>query len=225
MVKIKEIPINERPIERLINNNVENLSNEELLTILFRTGTKDLSAYDLAFSLLKELNTISDLKDITYEQLIKIKGIGKSKAAILLSAIELSKRINQASPIKLKKANKPSLLFDYYKLKLQDKKQEHFYAVYLDSSKKIIKDKLLFIGTINYSLVHPREIFNEAYKARASSIILIHNHPTGNVIPSNDDINTTDNLIKIGNLLGIKVIDHIIIGKDKYYSFLENKLI
>ena len=103
---------------------------------------------------------------------------------------------------------------------LNDKQQEHFYCLYLDNSKRVIKDKLLFIGTINYSVVHPREIFKEAYMLSASSIICVHNHPTGNVLPSKQDL--TNNLINIGNIMGIKVIDHVIIGQNNYYSFLEN---
>ena len=223
MVKIKDIPINERPIERLINNGASNLSNEELLTILFRTGTHSLSAYDLAFNLLKEVDNIVDIKDITLQQLLSIKGIGKSKAAIILATTELSRRLNSIIDTLVNKGSSPELIYEYYKNKLESKKQEHFYAVYLDNSKKIIKDKLLFIGTINYSLVHPREVFKEACKISASFIILVHNHPSGNVMPSSFDIKTTQNLIEIGNLMGINVLDHVIIGNNNYYSLLENK--
>ncbi len=105
---------------------------------------------------------------------------------------------------------------------MSDKLQEHFYCVYLDTKNKIIKDKLLFIGTINQSLVHPREVFKEAYLLSASSIICVHNHPSGNVNPSNNDIVITKQLREVGLLLGINVLDHIIIGKDKYYSFNDN---
>jgi len=224
MIKIKDIPINDRPIERLINKGSESLSNEELIAILLRTGTKTESSKDLASNILKQINNIQELKNMTLEQLIKIKGIGKSKAAILIATIELSKRMNQEiEQIINQKANNPELIFNYYKNLFENKNQEHFYAIYLDTNKRIIKDKLLFIGTINYSLVHPREIFKEAYLLGASSIILVHNHPTGNIIPSKNDIDTTNNLIEVGNLLGIKVVDHIIIGKHKYYSFFENK--
>ena len=103
------------------------------------------------------------------------------------------------------------------------KKREHFYAVYLDNSSCIIKDKLLFLGTINYSMVSPREIFKEAYLCDAASIILLHNHPSNNVVPSHNDLETTINMIQVGKLLGIKVLDHIIVGKNKYYSLKENE--
>lgn len=113
------------------------------------------------------------------------------------------------------------MVYDYYSHKLGNKKQEYFYCLYLDNRKKIIKEKLLFIGTINYSTVHPREIFKEAYLASASAIICVHNHPSGNTEPSKIDIQFTNQLIEAGNLLGIPLIDHVIVGFDRYYSFFE----
>ena len=113
-------------------------------------------------------------------------------------------------------------MYKFYKDKIGNKKQEYFYCVYLDNQKNIIDDKLLFIGTINYSVVHPREIFKEAYILGASAIICVHNHPGNNPLPSKQDLEVTNNLIDVGKMLGIKVVDHIIICKEKYYSFLEN---
>jgi DNA repair protein RadC len=223
VVKIKDLPIEERPYEKLINNGVENLSNEELIAILIKSGTSNLSAKELASLILKNVNNINELKDISYKKLISIKGIGLKKSCVLLSAIELGKRINNYSEnIINKKLNSSTLVFEYYKNKLKGLKQEHFYCVYLDNSKKIIHEKLLFIGTINYSVVHPREIFKEAYTYSASAIICIHNHPSNNILPSSEDIRLTNNIKDISNILGIKLVDHIIIGKDNYYSFLEN---
>lgn len=222
-VRIKDIPLNDRPCERLIINGVGTLSNEELLAIIFKTGTKGNSAKDLSNELLSKVEDIKDLKNINLEFLRKIKGIGTSKACNLLACIELGKRINREvekiNDVQLKSSQ---LVYKFYKDRIGDLKQEHFYCVYLDNSKKIIKDKLLFIGTVNYSLVHPREVFKEAYLLGASAIICIHNHPSGNTIPSKQDIDITSLLIKAGELLGIKVIDHIIIGHNNYYSFLEN---
>ena len=223
-MKIKDIPVLDRPIERLITKGVDSLSNEELIAILLRTGSKCKSAKELASQLISIAGSLKDLSYISYEQLKNINGIGKSKACILLSTFELAKRINmRVDTIINMKANNPKLIFEYYKELLKDKKQEHFYALYLDTRARVIKDKLLFIGTINYSVVHPREVFKEAYLAGASSIIRLHNHPAGSVMPSSNDIDTTKKLKEIGDLMGIKVIDHIIIGNDKYYSFYENK--
>lgn len=222
-VKIKDLPINERPRERLINCGVENLSNEELLAIILKTGTKDTSVKVLASEILASVDNISDLQNKNYKQLLKTKGIGPSKATVLLAAIELGKRINnKVNNIHNLKADNPNAIFEYYSSLLGRKKQEHFYAIYLDNQKRVIEDKLLFIGTINKSLIHPQNIFKEAYLLDASAIICLHNHPSGNVIPSSDDIKMTKQLIEIGNLFGIKVVDHIIVGNEKYYSFFEN---
>ena len=223
MVKIKDIPVSDRPMERLIENGVETLSNEEIIAILLKTGTKDISAKELSSLLLSDIGGIKKLGNVNFEYLNKFKGIGMSKACILLSALELSKRINkEVDTIKNIKLNNTEVVYKFYKDKIGDKKQEYFYCVYLDNQKKVLDDKLLFIGTINYSVVHPREIFKEAYLLGASALICIHNHPGGNVLPSKQDIEITNNLVEVGKLLGIKVLDHIIICKEKYYSFLEN---
>ena len=223
MVKIMDIPRSDRPMERLIENGVETLSNEELIAILLKTGTKGNSAKELSGLLLSKIGGIKKLNDINFEFLNSFKGIGKSKACILLSSIELSKRINrEIDTIKNIKLNNSELVYKFYKDKIGYKKQEYFYCVYLDNQKRVIEDKLLFIGTVNYSVVHPREIFKEAYSLGASAIICIHNHPGGVPLPSSQDIEVTNNLVNVGKLLGIKIVDHIIICKDKYYSFLEN---
>ena len=222
-IKIKQLPLEERPYEKLINNGVSSLSVEELLAILIKTGSRKYSSKELANFVLSKLNNISDLNSLSYKNLTSIEGIGIKKSCVLLAAIELGKRIsNYTSSIVNKKLNSASLVYEYYKNILIDEKQEHFYCVYLDNSKNIIHEKLLFIGTVNYSIVHPREVFKEAYYYSASAIICVHNHPSNNILPSKEDIKITGDLIKVGNLLGIKVIDHIIIGKNNYYSFLEN---
>ncbi|HPF83256.1 MAG TPA: DNA repair protein RadC [Bacilli bacterium] len=222
-IRIKDIPVNDRPRERLINVGVNNLSNEELLAIILKTGTKEISAKQLADILLKNINNINELNNITLNELIKIKGIGITKACNILASIELGKRINtKIETLNNIKFNNPSIIYEYYKNKLKDLKQEYFYAIYLDASKRIIKDKLLFIGTLNKSIVHPRELFKEAYLCNACSIICLHNHPSGNVLPSKEDILFTNKIKDIGITFGIDIIDHIIISLDKYYSFYEN---
>ena len=222
-VRIKDIEKIDRPRERLINNGVESLSNEELLAIILKTGTHEVSAKELANIIIKELDGIKNLNNINYEKLKTIKGIGIAKACEILASIELGKRINrEILNINNVLLNKTSKVYDYYKDIIGDKQQEYFYCVYLDNKKRVIKDKLLFIGTLNYSVVHPREVFKNAYLLSASSIICVHNHPTSNTLPSKPDLDLTKQLIEAGNLLGIKVIDHVIIGKNNYYSFLEN---
>ncbi len=221
-IKLKEIPVLERPRERLINVGVENLSDEELLSIILKTGSKDMSVKTLASHILSNLNGLENLKDVNYHALKNIKGIGDAKACTLVALGEISRRANRkiASLTGLK-LNTPVKVFEFYKSKVNNY-QEQFYTIYLDANKKVIEEKLLFIGTVNYSLVHPRDIFKNAYLLNASSIICVHNHPSGDVKPSAEDINLTIRLREVGVLFGIKVIDHIIIGRDKYYSFLEN---
>lgn len=206
----------------MINNGVSNLSNEELLSIILKTGTKDMSVKTLSSYILSYLKNISNLKDITYQELKKIKGVGDAKACSLLALGELAKRINSEIDtlvgIKLDSTEK---VYKYYKNKI-DSFQEHFYCIYLDATNKVIKEKLLFIGTANYSLVHPRDVFKEAYLLNASNIICVHNHPSGEVNPSKDDILITNRLIEVGQLTGVKILDHIIVSENDYYSFLEN---
>lgn len=219
-MKIKDIPKSERPVERLLMYGASSLSNEELLSILIKTGNKDDSAKDLA---LKVLSLVSgNISDINYQKLSKVKGIGDIKSAVILAALELGRRSNSLKSLNSVKITEASIVFNYYRNVFINKKQEYFYSIYLDSNKVVISEKLLFIGTLDHSLVHPREVFKEAISVSASSIICIHNHPSGNVIPSRNDIEITKRLIEIGDMLGIRVIDHVIIGSDKYYSFLEN---
>ena len=220
-MKMKEIPKSERPIERLLSNGCEALSNEELLSILIRTGSRNYSAKDLSNLILKECD--GNLSNINYQSLKKINGIGNSKSASILAGLELGRRANVVvNSISECKLNSALLVYQYYSSIFRNKNQEYFYCIYLDSNKIVIKDRLLFIGTLDYSVVHPREVFKEACMCSASSIICVHNHPSGNVFPSRNDIEITNRLIDIGNMMGIKVIDHVIIGKSKYYSFLEN---
>ena len=220
-MKIKEIPKNERPVERLIFNGVDSLSNEDLLSILIKTGNRECSAKELACLILKGCS--GNLCNINFSMLSKIKGIGFSKGASILAGIELGKRVNKKfCSINNMQITSTDIVFEYYRDLFFNKKQEYFYCVFLDTNKVVICEKLIFIGTLDYSVVHPREVFKEAILVSASSIICIHNHPSGNVVPSRNDIEITNRLISVGEMLGIKVIDHVIIGSDKYYSFLEN---
>jgi len=222
MVIIKDLPLNERPRERLINKGVYSLSDSELLAIVLKTGTKDLSVKDLANLILKKYKSISNLKNITYRELINIKGIGEAKACQIISVIEIAKRINiKQDKIIDVKITSPMIVFEYYK-NIINSNQECFYCLYLDSGKKVLKEKLLFVGTVNQSMVHPRDVFKEAYIQNATSFICVHNHPNGDVTPSKMDIDTTKRLKEVGMLMGIKLVDHVIISEDKYYSFLEN---
>lgn len=225
-VRIREVPIEERPRERLVKYGAKNLSTSDLIAIILKTGTKDCSSKYLAEQILKMVDDVSDLKDLTLSSLIKINGIGAVKAIEFLAALELGRRVYDSKPLdKNLKCNSAQKIFEHFRSELNGAKQECFYCLYLNQQKKLIDKKLLFKGTLNKSLIHPREIFKEAYLSSAAYIICLHNHPSGNVIPSSEDINITENLVKIGTLQGIPVIDHIIIGNNNYYSFYENDLI
>ena len=224
-LKIKEMPKEERPRERLMCYGVEKLSNEELLAILLKNGTKEMSAKVLASYILREIDGVSGFQHCSYQTLSRMKGVGNAKACTIFAAIELGKRVLQKDPILFQKFEDAYQVASYYWDKLENLKQEYFICVYLDVTKKLIHEKVLFIGTLNRSLVHPREVFKEAYRVSASSIICIHNHPSGEVLPSKEDIVFTAQLVKVGKMLGIEVIDHIIVGNEKYYSFFENNRI
>jgi len=224
-VLIKNIPKVERPRERLEQYGVSNLSNEELISIILKTGTKNESVKSLATRVLTSIGGINKLKDIKINTLTIIKGIGKVKAMELIAAIELGKRIYYDKDITNNAFNNAESVFNYFKYYLDNKKQEHFYCLYLDNKKNLIDKKLLFVGTINQSVVHPREIFKEAYLLSASYIICVHNHPSNDPTPSKEDIVFTKNIREVGSIQGIPIIDHIIVCNNKYYSFFEQNKI
>lgn len=212
----------ELPRERLLKYGVENLSNVDLISIILKTGTKNLSVREVATNLINELNDISELKYLTINNLVKKKGIGLVKALELISALELGKRVYYQNNNKIVKIKNSNDVFKIMKDKFINTNKEYFYVIYLNSKSNIIDIKLLFIGNVNSCIIDVSEIFKNAYLLSATSFICVHNHPTGDVKPSkNDDINTIK-IIKIGKLQNILLRDHLIIGKDKYYSYYEN---
>ncbi len=223
---IKNIPVTEKPRERLLKYGVENISTADLIAIILKTGTKSYSVKHLANVVLTMIDEVDKLKDLTINHLTNIHGIGLVKALELIAAIELGRRVYYEPTIKPKiKLAHPQKIYTYFKYLINDVKQEIFYCLYLDNKKQLIDKRLLFKGTINCSIVHPREIFKQAYLLSASSIVCIHNHPSGDPAPSNEDLMLTKKLVSIGNIQGIKIVDHIIIGGDKYYSFYEHNQI
>ena len=222
-MKIKDLPIEERPRERLEKVGIENISNEELLAILLKNGSKGNSVKDMAMEILKKIASINNLQDINYYSLGEIKGLGRVKIMELMSAIELGKRVFlQKEYQKKTRYCDAKTIYSDNKYLFFNKKQEYFYCLYLDNKNQLIERKLLFMGTINRSIVHPREIFKEAYLLSASSIICMHNHPSGDITPSEEDVMLTKSLVEIGRIQGIQVIDHLIVSDRDYYSFYDN---
>ena len=223
--KVKDMALEERPREKMLLSGAKNLSNAELLAILLRTGTKKRNAIELANDIInKDSQGIRYLQDMSIEELCKIEGIGLSKATQIKAALELGLRISSYRPNKYKVKN-PWDIYKYYMEGLRYKQNEVFKVVLLNTKNEIITDVDVSVGTLNSSLVHPREVFKEAIRRSSNKMILIHNHPSGSVEPSNEDKNITDRLIKCGELIGIEVIDHIIIGDGLYFSFKENMII
>lgn len=219
-IKIKEIPKEERPRERLYLYGKESLANEELLAIILKTGTKNRSAKVLALDLLKLIDEYS-IENLSFSNLTQIKGIGKVKAIEFLAIIEFCRRLNNLKPKTKKIIRNSNDAFLYMKTYLVDYQQECFYAIYLNPKNEVIEHRLLFKGTINQSLVHPREIFKYAYLLSATSIICLHNHPSGNPEPSKEDIRLIKALEEISKLQQINILDHLIITKDRYYSYYD----
>lgn len=221
-MKIKDLPEMERPRERLLLYGVESLSLEELLAIIIKTGTKKHSSKHLAEEILS-IYGIDGLKDISVNGLCQIEGIGKVKAIEIISAIELGKRIVGNNRLKQKYLLKTSKeIYEFNKYLFTNKKQECFYCLYFNNKQELIERKLLFMGTINRSVVHPREVFKEAYLCSASSIVCMHNHPSGDIRPSLEDKKITNALMEIGRINGIPVVDHLIFGDTSYYSFYDD---
>lgn len=224
-MKFKELPNEEKPRERLVMYGAENLSNEELLMILLKSGTRKYSVKELAFQILKNCNGIRSLKNMTYQKLKKIEGIGQVKAIEIEAVVELSRRIYMEKQVKdIMTCTNPETIIYYFNSLFRDKKQEEFYVMYLDNKKNYLDKKKLFIGSINSSVVHPREIFKQAYLVSASFIICIHNHPSGDPMPSCEDVEFTDKLYKLGNLHGIYLVDHIVIGDDLNNKIYRSKI-
>lgn len=226
MINFKKIPDSEKPRERLYVLGSEYLSNEELLAIILKTGCKKMNVKELSLKLLELVGNISDFKDIGINSLMKVDGIGKVKAIEIKAALEFGRRVysnnNSLEKLNLNSAEK---IYNYFYDILIDKKQEYFYSVYVDTKGNYISKKCLFIGTINSSVVHPREIFKEAYLLSANGFICVHNHPSGDSNPSKEDIMITKKLKEISVIHGINFIDHIIIGNGNYFSFYDNNMI
>jgi len=222
-MKLKKLPNDEKPRERLIKYGKENVSTNELIEIILKSGTRKASIKEISYNILENVNNIRELKDMEVSTLMNIEGMSKIKAIELVAAIELGRRVYMDDNYKdLVLLTNPDSIINYFHNLFKDEKQELFYVVYLDNQKKYIDKKLLFKGTVNYSLVHPREIFKEAYILSASYIICIHNHPSGDASPSGNDIEITKKIKEIGNIHGIGLLDHIIIGDNNYYSFFED---
>ena len=218
---MKNMPSDELPREKALKYGFASLSDAELLAILLRTGTKELNVKDLALQILKEMDNLKGLQNSRISKLASIKGVGKVKAITILAALELGKRFNRENKTSTIKIRETKDVYNAYKDELESLNQEKFMAIFLDSWNVVLASKILFVGVSNQSLIEPKIIFKEAMLYNATRIIVIHNHPSGNPVPSREDYLVTDQIKEAGDLLNIKLIDHLIIGKDCYFSFYD----
>ncbi|KON86887.1 hypothetical protein AF332_08760 [Sporosarcina globispora] len=218
---IKDFPQDERPRERFVQNGPHSLSNHELIAILLRTGTKDESVLQLANRLLTHFEGLRLLKDATLDEITAIKGIGAAKAIQLLAAVEIGRRISNLTYDDRYIIRSPEDGANYVMNEMRFLSQEHFVCLYLNTKNQVLHKQTIFIGSLNASIVHPREVFKEAFRRSAASIICIHNHPSGDPTPSREDIEVTKRLAESGKIIGIDVLDHLIIGENKFVSLKE----
>ncbi len=225
MFMIREIPIEERPRERFLKYSNDSIQTHELIAIILRTGSKEESVIDLSKRVLYKYSTLKELSSVDIEELLKIKGIGKVKAVELMAAFELGRRASNETFTSKKRLTSPESIYQYLRSHLEQKTQEHFIALYLNTKGELIKKETLFVGSLNSSLVHPREIFKHAVLCSAANIIVVHNHPSGDPTPSKNDIEVTKIIHKNSLMMDIHLMDHIVIGRNKYFSFKEKGII
>ncbi|MBG9543554.1 RadC family protein [Cytobacillus firmus] len=218
---IKDFPQDERPRERFVQNGPQGLSNHELIAILLRTGTKDESVLQLANRLLTHFEGLRLLKDASLDEITAIKGIGSAKAIQVLAAVEIGRRISNLTYDDRYIIRSPEDGANYVMHEMRFLSQEHFVCLYLNTKNQVLHKQTIFIGSLNASIVHPREVFKEAFRRSAASIICIHNHPSGDPTPSKEDIEVTKRLAESGKIIGIDVLDHLIIGENKFVSLKE----
>lgn len=217
-MKIKNWPEKERPRERLINNGPESLSNAQLLAIILRTGSGNKGVLDLSIGLLERFETLRDIDSASISDLLSIDGLGMAKIAQIKAAFELGKRLMAESFENMPVFSSAQAVFSYLAPKIKNLKKEIFLCLLLDSKNRLMKEVRVSEGTLNRSLIHPREAFREAVREAAQSVIFVHNHPSGDPSPSKDDITVTERLRNAGEIIGIDVLDHIIIGDGRFVS-------
>lgn len=225
---INDICKKERPYEKCLEHGAVSLNDTELLAVLLRTGVKGLDVLNLAQYLLGPNcgdEGILNIHNLTLEELKSIKGIGNVKAIQILCLSELAKRLSKANAKEGLRFDLPSSIAEYYMEEMRHQKQEHIKLLMLNSKSKLLGESEVSKGTVNASLISPRELFIEALNKQAVSIILLHNHPSGDPTPSKTDILLTKRVKEAGDLIGIELLDHIIIGDNCYSSFAENKLL
>lgn len=223
---IKEWPEYERPREKMQKNGSDSLSDAELLALILRSGdhSSSQSAIDLGRNMLQTFGDLRRLSSATFSEICSVKGAGPAKAASILAALALAGRVNSDRLESLERFTSPLQIFNHFHYRFRDRRREYFVALLLDGKNRIILEEQVSEGSLNQSIVHPREVFSRAVKESAAAVILVHNHPSGDPSPSREDREITRRLKEAGDILGIRVLDHIIIGDGSYFSFVEQGL-
>lgn len=224
---IKEWPEDERPREKMQKGGADSLSDAELLALILRVGdhASHQSAIDLGRNLLQTFGDLRRLSTATFAELCSVRGAGPAKAASILAALTLAGRLKANRLENLERFTSPLQIFNHFHYRFRDRRKEYFIALLLDGKNRIIHEEQVSEGSLNQSIVHPREVFNRAVKDSAAAVILVHNHPSGDPAPSREDREITRRLKEAGDVLGIRVLDHIIIGDGTYFSFVESGLL
>ena len=220
-LKIRDVHVVDRPRERLMRQGAQSLSNQELIAILLGTGTKNESVLTVASRVLLNFEKLHNLKYATLEEMVAIKGIGEVKAVSLLAAIELGRRLASKDLEERFTIRSPEDAASFLMQDMTSLQQEHFVCLFLNVKNQVIHKKTIFVGSLNASIVHPREIYREAVKRSAASIICSHNHPSGVPTPSPEDIDVTNRLFEAGKIVGVDLLDHVIIGDHQFISMKE----
>lgn len=226
--RIKELPKEDRPYEKCKMYGASALTDRELLAVILRTGTRKYTSLELAdqiYAIHPTKKGISVIPCVTYKQLTSIHGVGTVKAVQVLCVAELARRIAASSAKKRLALMTPDVIADYYMESTRHLAKEQLLLLLLDTKNRLIRDCILSVGTVNASLISPREVFLEALHYEAVNIILIHNHPSGDSTPSKQDIQITKRIAEAGKMLGIRLVDHIILGEHQYTSFCEQGLL
>ncbi len=218
---IKEWPEDERPREKLMKQGAETLTEAELLALIIRTGNpvSKQSAVDIGRSMLQEFGSLRTLAGATVAEICRVKGTGPAKAAAIKASLEIASRLNTDRLTNGERFTSPEQVYQHYHYSLRDRRKEYFLALLLDGKNRILKEVRISEGSLNQSIVHPREVFSPAVRESAAAIILVHNHPSGDPAPSREDREITRRLKEAGELMGVKVLDHIIIGDGAFVSF------
>ena len=215
-------PLCDRPREKLLEKGPQSLGNSELLAVLLRTGTRGASVLELAMDLLGQYGTLRGLSSRLPKEFAR-RGLGPAKAAALAAAFELGRRVMTEAAVPRPRFRSSADVAAHFMPRLRDARREVFKIALLDSAHRLIREKTITVGTLNLALVHPREVFREAVVENAAGVVLLHNHPGGDPAPSEEDSKLTASLVRAGEATGIPVLDHIVIGDDRYYSFADSR--